>query len=84
MYGGVGGRSREASPYPDIGGPPLGMPLTKAARNTVSKLRVQSFAYFPSSYGLGRNQDLQNPLGVGALNDGVVFPHARLRENARP
>src|SRR2546425_11569278 len=47
-----------------ITSPPLGRPTDQAARNLVSKLRVQSFAISIDGYGAGPNQDLQNPLGV--------------------
>src|SRR5258708_664446 len=42
----------------------ISMPTDRAARNAVSKLRVQSFAISIDGYGAGPNQDLQNPLGV--------------------
>jgi hypothetical protein len=35
----------------------------------VSKLRVNSFALSIDGYGAGPNQDIQNPIGVGALID---------------
>src|ERR1700694_5490992 len=47
-----------------LGGSPLDRPTDHAARNVVSKLRVQSFAISIDGYGAGPNQDLQNPLGV--------------------
>src|SRR5256885_7951699 len=48
-----------------VGGPPLDPASGQAARNVVSKLRVQCFAISIDGYGAGPNQDLHNPLGVG-------------------
>jgi dihydrofolate reductase len=52
--------------------------LIRSARNTMSKLLVQSFGISIDGYGAGPNQDLQNPLGVRGLELMEWFFHTRI------
>jgi dihydrofolate reductase len=50
---------------------------TKAARSSVSKLRVQSFGLSLDGYGAGPNQSLEHPLGVRGPELMEWFLHSR-------